>query len=62
MMVRTCLKYTLLTVLGFSATLVGVPLFQFLYFGFYYKLKEDLPYKNLIFRDMLASMLSGGVC
>lgn len=53
---------------GFSATLLGVPLFQFLFFGIYYNMK---PWVNENFKwlggkqfscDIIASLLSGSFC
>ena len=50
---------------GFSATLAGVPIFQFLYFGIYYNLKgicrEVLKGKQFS-SDVTASILSGSIC
>lgn len=48
--------------IGFSATLIGVPFFQFLYFGMYYNLKTVIHYENKVKRDLIAAMLSGSIC
>ena len=56
---------------GFSATLVGVPAFQFLYFGIYYNFKQYLVNKYPDFSnrkfgvfgiDVISSMLTGSFC
>lgn len=47
---------------GFSATLIGVPLFNFLYFGFYYNLKNMVHTKTSIMRDVISSMIAGSIC
>lgn len=53
---------------GFSATLLGVPTFQFLFFGIYYNMK---PWVNENFKwlggqkfscDVIASLMSGSFC
>ena len=51
-----------LTRLGFSATLLGVPLFQFLYFGIYYNMKKYIHMKTKVQRDIISSMLTGSLC
>lgn len=49
---------------GFSATLLGVPTFQFLYFGIYYRLKANSNFgeNRKFLRDMYCAMVSGSIC